>query len=542
MAGEAAGGAAFIRLQTPDNSIGQALQFWGAQDAKRVEGDKLAEERAGIRKSKEVADWEESTNLKAETFKNKYTGFKSADDMYTDFSLYSTDEYVKAQRAAKDSMLRGDARGKAEAEGRMMVLKNNFSEVAKAQPRLAQISEEYRKAAQEGKVSAASKEFEDIMKAGTVDHNLAIREVNGVLSYTGLTDEGKPVVVPYQDIFDGSFGYIEKQIIDGKEGLVEGVANTLGTITKEGYSGYSENSSQVWDDKIHGDATRKAVDAMMGTDDVMADLLAQVSKGKIIKRKDFNEEDYKLVKDNLEARIKASYSEKVSSKFNNAKYNADLDARIARERMAAEERAARKPKPKSAEETEYGARRFNIGEVTKGDTSFFNTGDFKWGGQDYVSQGAKLIGDNIVIQVGNGEVIKVPKNNETAINNLLNSFEKKTTTFDKVMSVDAYPWRDSRVDVESDVTSMLAGQYSPTGKFIGEETDFIKNLKEIYPDIKTEEAGWGKNKVIVNGQEIDLDNMSKEEVEAKVRSAVGEKAKTGTKLTPQELIRKYGNK
>jgi hypothetical protein len=543
---EISGGTAYQKLQTPDNGVGQALQFWGAQDAKRVGDKKLADERAGIRKSEEIKAWEEATNLKEGDFKSKYTGFKSADDMYTDFSIYCTDEYVKTQRASKEAMLRGDNRGKAEAEGRMMKLKNYFGEVAKAQPRLAQISEAYQKAAQEGKVSGASRDFEDMMKSGLLDNNIAIREINGVLSYTGLTKEGKPIVVPYQDIMDATFGHTEKQDIDSDKGIVQNILGTLGNITKESQSGYYKISTQKWDDKIHGDAARKAIETLTSTDSVMSDLLYQSTKGKTIKRKDFTDEDYKLVSDNLEKRIYAGYNQKFGKEFNTGMYNADLDAKAAAARLKFDKDEANKPKTKekTAEEVEYGSRRHNIELTTKGDISLFNQAGrtIEWGGSKVEVKGATRIGNNIVIRT-DSTPITVPLNNSTAINDLFNAFEGKVTPFDKVMSVEANKWRDANITKESEVTTILEGQYSPTGKFIGEESDFIRSLKKLYPSVKTSEAGWlGKNIVVVNGEEIDLDNLSKDQVEQKVRQAVGEKPKAGANMTPEDYMEKYKNK
>lgn len=538
---KAGGGTAYQKLQTPEDGIGQALQFWGAQEAKRVGEEKLAEERAGIRKDAAVKEWESIYNLKADDFRNKYTGFKSYDDMATDFSIDTTNQYVELQRKAKDSMLRGDSRGKADAEMEMVKMKNTFGEAAKVQPMLSKLFQDYQTAASEGKVSGASKDFEDAMQAGFKDYNVAMRYRNGNLVFTGLSEDGKVFNIPKQDILDGSFNWIEKQQVDGKGGLVDGILNNLGTVTTETQSGYNKITKQVWDEKLHGKAAKTSIEALTGNDSIMADLLYQFSLGKTSKRVGFDKKDYDLVQGKLEELVKGGYSTKYASEFNASKYNTDVDARLARERMAIEKR----PKGKTKEETEYGARRFNIGEVTKGDTSFFNSGDFKWGGQDYVSKGAKLIGDNIVIQTEDG-VIKVPKNNETAINNLLNAFEKKTTTFDKVMSVDAYPWRESRVTTESDITSLLSGQYSNDGKFIGDENDFVSAISKIYPEAKVRKVGvfsggLGSDLVEINGEEIDLGSLTKAQVEEKLRSAVGEKPSSSSP-SAMDLINKYKTK
>ena len=53
------GGAAYQKLQVPQDGISQAMQFWGNKEAGRRADEKLADERAGIRKKKEVKEFAE---------------------------------------------------------------------------------------------------------------------------------------------------------------------------------------------------------------------------------------------------------------------------------------------------------------------------------------------------------------------------------------------------------------------------------------------------------------------------------------------------
>lgn len=513
------GGAAYQRLQVPEDGINQSSQFWGAQDAKRVEGQKLADERKAIRDDQEVKDWEKTTGLKADEFTSKYTGFKSFDDMNTDFSLYITDEYVNLQRQAKDSMLRGDQRGRAKAEGDMIKYKGYFKEASKSQEHFSTIYNNYKKAVAEGRVSGASKNFESIMQSSMEGKNVALRVIDGNLVYTGIDTEGKPFRVPSQDIMDESFGWIEKQDLNGKEGIVQTIVKDLGKVTEDKITGYKKTTTQGWDEKLHGGATDIAIEALTSADDTMGDLLHQLSGGKTSKRKDFTEEDYKLVKDSLRSTIRGAYSTETKIDENNSKYTTDVNARLERQRIAA---AKLQPK-KTEEELAYGTRKWNIEQVRDGkDTTFFDGHTYKWEGIDYTSLNSSIIGNDLVIKNTDGSIVRIPKNNETGLNDLFNAFEGKILTFDKVQSQPSIAWREARAGEEGSITGLLSKQYSASGTFIGDEVDFVSALKNQYPhaDIKVDSWKIG-NHILVNGEKISLSGLGQDAVEQKIRKAVG---------------------
>lgn len=512
------GGAAYQRLEVPRDGVSQALQFWGAREADNVAAKKLADEREGIRKKKEIADWEEKYNLKEGDFQNKYTGFKSFDDMNTDFSMYATDQYVDLQRKAKEALENGDLPTKTKLEGEMIRLKNSFGEASKSQDFFGKKFSEYQKAVQEGKVSGASKDFEDIVQEAILNKNVALRMVDGNLVYTGLKDDGnggkEPFVVPYQDLMDGSFSYYQKQQLRGEGGIVDNILNDLGTITREGADGYYNISTQAWDDGkengIHSKSTEDAIDALLGNNEVMGDLLYQYSKGQTAKMFGFTEEERKMVKEKLKNEVRAGYSEKFGMDFNSSKYSADSRA------------ATERNKPKSKTDEDLGVRAWNIDQVRdNNDVSFFSAGDFEWNGIDYEATGAKMVGDRLVISTKEGEKITVPKNNETALNDLFNAFEGKVLTFDKVQTVDKLAWREARQGEISQITDALDKQYSPSGTFIGEETPFVSELSSIFPDADIKEAVAFKNAIKVNGTTIRLDNKSKQAVESELVKALG---------------------
>lgn len=322
-------GAAYLRLQVPDDGISQGLQYWGGIKARENAEEKLADERAAVRKAQSVKDWEEKFGLKEGDFVNKYTGFQKYDDVLTDFAMYSTDRYLDLQDQARQSLESGDNIARNQIEGQMIKQKSDFKEVAKAQESLGTLFESYQKATQEGKVSGASKHFEDIMQSIFMDKNVAIRyDDNNNLVLTGLTPadaqkyglsvkggNGEPFVVPFQDVMDGSFSWYEKQQISGKDGLVSNIVNDLGQITVEGVDGMFKTSTQEWKDDIHGKAADNHIDSLLGNDEVMGDLLYQLSGGEKAKMFDFSEGDYKLVKDKMKEMVRAGYSEEFGKEF-----------------------------------------------------------------------------------------------------------------------------------------------------------------------------------------------------------------------------------
>ena len=253
---KAGGGSAYIRLQVPDDGLNQSIQYWGAQHASTLRGLQDDKENRRKEKEKKLQDWEDKYGLKAGDFQNKYTGFKTFDDMNTDFSMHITDQYVEKQKQAREALASGDLITKRKLEGEMVQLKNMFGEASKSQEYFSELYEKYKDAASKGLVSGASKDFEDIVQEAIQNKNIALRVVDGNLVYTGLKEgeDGikEPFTVPYQDLMDSSFSWIEKQKIAGKGGLVDGVLENLGTISKDTQDGYYMITTQEWDDEIHG--------------------------------------------------------------------------------------------------------------------------------------------------------------------------------------------------------------------------------------------------------------------------------------------------
>lgn len=494
----AGGGSAYARLQVPQDGMNQTLQYWGARKAKENDDEKLADERAQIRKDKALSDWEDKYGLKAEDFQNKYTGFKSFDDMNTDFSMYASKEYVNLQRQAKEAMMNGDRGKQLNLESQMIRLKGAFGEAAKSQEFFAEKFKDYQKAVSEGRVSGASKDFEDIVQEAIVNKNVALRMQDGNLVYTGIktNDKGQkePFVIPYQDLMDGSFGYYEKQQVSGKGGLVDNILSDLGKITREGSQGYYNITTQAWDDGedagIHTKATEEAIDALIGNDEIMGDLLYQFSQGKTSKMFGFDKKDYDLVKSKMKDLVRAGYNEKFSSQFNASKYATD----------AANARAnKKKDEDSSLSNLHFDANRFVNGDYT----GLLGRHETAFGEVNIREVIPAPNGSYVVAVTDSGERIEVPKTKRGFLEfKIRNKPEYKNLTPEKVLEVEPIAYRQGSIG-GAPIVNIAKDMFNEEGKPKYNDEEFLKRLNESFGIEGEDVFSWSGNSLVINGQPVD---------------------------------------
>ena len=511
------GGSGYIRLEKPDNAISQGLQFWGGIAANEAAEKRARNERQGIAKKKEVSDWEEKYDLKAGDFQSKYTGFKSFDEMNTDFSMYMSDEYVKLQRGAKDAMASGNMKEKGRLEGEMIRLKNAFGEASKSQQFFGDKYKAYQKAAIEGNVSGSSKDFEDIVQAAILDKNVSLRMVDGNLTYTGLKegDNGKePFTVAAQDIMDGSFSWNKKQQVSGEEGLVDNILSNLGKITREGTNGYYSISTQAWDDGkekgIHSEATNDAIDALLGDAEVMGDLLYQFSgvngDKKISKMKGFNDSDYKLVRKKLNAMVRAGYTEKFGKTFNSSKYATDSA------------NAKKKVKDPSLSNLHYDADQFVDGDYTGLLGRHINEYDEEVNIREVI---LAPDGNYVIATTDKGERIEIPNTKRGFLEFKIRGKEEyKGLTPEKVMDNEPSKYRNDSVG-GSPITSVANDLFDAEGKPTVDDEQFLERLNETFGITGEDNFTWSGNSLTINGKAVDT--SSKEKFVKSMNKAIGKK-------------------
>jgi hypothetical protein len=517
MATTTGGGAAYQRLQVPKDGISQALQFWGGQEAKKIADGKLADEREGIRKKKEVEDWETKYGLKEGDFKNKYTGFKSFDDMNTDFSMYATDEYVNLQRQAKDALTNGDLKEKTRLEGEMIRLKNAFGEAAKSQEFFGQKFADYQKAVTDKKVSGASKDFEDIVQEAILNKNVALRMVDGNLVYTGMKD-GKdgvrePFNIPYQDLMDGSFGWYEKQQINGKGGIIDNILGDLGTITKENENGYYKITTQEWDEAIHGKAVDDSVEALLGNDEVMGDLLYQFSKGKESKMFGFEKKDYDIVRPKLKEMIRAGYSEKFGSEFNSGKYATDSRAATERDKNKKEEKDPLSYLHQDALDFEKGDFTGLLGRHTTDTDEEVNIREAI----------PSPDGKYVIAVTDSGERIEIANTKRGFLEfKLRGNAEYKGISPETVFGTKPIKYRNGTTEGSS-IANIAKDLFNEEGKPTVDDEEFLKRLKETFDITGDDNWTWKGNSLTINGKNVST--ASEEEFITSLEAAIGKTGK-----------------
>lgn len=539
------GGAAYLQLKPFNDGINQGLQYWGGIAARRGEEERARAEREGIRRKKEISDWETKYNLKEGDFLNQHTGFDSYDATLQDFSKHTMDKYVEYNRMARQALENGDLKTKSDYEMKMMKLKNGFKEVTKGQEAFAELNKKYLQMVQDRKMSGVDAEnWEKVMEAVNRDNNLAMRWTeDDKLVYTGLKTLSDGTQEPYEvahvDLINGNFRPYERQQLSGDGGIIDNILHNLGKKTTDKITGLTKTTSQVWDD-VRQKAALGHIDSLLESDEVMADLYYQMINGKSKKRNGFSNEEKNTVRKELLELVRGGYDETEKKTFESgrAANERGKDANnIARGRLAETKRHNRAQealgrarlavqakgggKQPTKKDVELGTRKWNINQVMgNNDVSFFRGGDFEWAGKEYQATGAEIVGNSVVISTRKGKKITVPKS-ETVLNDLFNSFEGTNTKFDDVVSKQEYAWRDERAGTITDITNALDYQYSSDGSFIGDDGDFAYELKKLYPNAKITTPWSFDEKITVNGNTIDL-TKSREQVEKDVRTALGE--------------------
>lgn len=313
----AEGGSAYTRLEKPDNSISQGLQYWGGIAAKQGEEFRNRAEREDVRAKKEIADWEKQYNYKYEDFKSIITGFNTYDQVKADYTNNISDKYVDLNRKAYDAKKNGDLAALRKYESQMVRLKGTFKQINDADTIIAKRHEEYMKAAQEGKISGVDRdnweaEMQKLLKS---NYRLDIDE-NGNPMIHGikkLSDGSEiPFSIPFSQVVDGSWRYFDKQQLAGKNGLIDKALQNLGKRKVDERTGNIITTSQVWDE-TREKAAQDHTDILLSNPEIMADLYNQMTDGNSRKKSGFTKEEEDSVRGKLMEMIKAGYDEETKT-------------------------------------------------------------------------------------------------------------------------------------------------------------------------------------------------------------------------------------
>lgn len=515
------GAAAYQRLKEPDNAISQGLQFWGGIEAQQGAEHRARNERNDIAKAKEAKDYQERITPKGDEFLNISTGFDDTDANYRQYSQEVIGDYASLSREAMQAQASGNILKAREIEGQMAVVKNNFKNITAGQKGAAELFKNFKTAAEKGSISGQD---EDIMlklmdnvaqgKAKLV-YDKNSKTGNYVTEIENDRGQKETITIPNGALIDGSINWRDKVNITGDNGFVDNTLKQLGKRTYDTVSGYYINTNQKWDEKAERAADAR-IDVILSSPNSASDVLYQMTGKKTPIGKPISEEDEAIVRQGLMDAIKGGYDEKSSKKT-------DLSIPEFNERVRhnkAMEDAASKPKvkPKTAEEESLSARHYDIKKVMDdNDVSQFG-GDFKYGGRSGNASSAKVLGNNIVLDVtytdkkgkSTTEKLVIPKNERT-INNLFDAFSKKPLSFEKVVATEPYAYREPAKGVTTTTMGEMSSFFSKDGSFNNDDDGFIKALKQLYPEANLSNP-WSflraDNAIKVNGKEIKLDKKN----------------------------------
>ena len=528
------GGAAYQMLRVPEDDIGENARNFANISAQNMRQQKQlnADKEAAQAKARDEAYT--ATDLGDEDFKAVVTGLDNLDDINRDFANTGIDEYQKAGYEAREAFDKGDKKTYQQLLNKQKKIKSSFENHSNDQAMIAELNKNYMKLDSEGKISPVDYEWEQIMDAANSNNYRYVYDNEGNVSIKFLLkdEDGNETVktIKKSDLINGNYRPYEKVEINGKGGFIDEMLVGFGKRVYDEQSGNYITTSQVWDDKNEKGLQAK-LEAATSDKRSMSSLLYQASGGTIKKKGDpksygeedsYTEEDYKMVKDFITDQVKAQYGTEESI----AQDSTNLNWATLEQRKKEHEDDKNKPKTKTAEEEELSIRKFDIQQaIENNDVESFASGDFKWEGENYSAASATTVGDKVVITTTSGKKIVVSKE-ERALNDLYNAFEGKSLGYDKVMVIEANPYRSARSGSESGITDLLEGQYNTEGEFIGDDDDFTKGLKKMFPSAKIETPMSFREVIKINGEEVDL-SKPKAEVEARIRqlTKIGETKK-----------------
>lgn len=125
------GAAAYKQLRSPDNSVSQSLQFWGANQSKQNAAKKLADERQGVRedqaKQKKHDEFIGGFNEDEMTF--EMTGNKNFNDVMTNYTNRASAKAADLLRQARELESSNPAEARR-LQGKYNNLKSSYKTIA----------------------------------------------------------------------------------------------------------------------------------------------------------------------------------------------------------------------------------------------------------------------------------------------------------------------------------------------------------------------------------------------------------------------------
>lgn len=252
-------GAAFNKLQTPNDSLSQTMQFWGSQQNRINAEQKASQERAQVREQQKRAKLSENLGFDPENLKGKFTGQKDFDAVTRTFSENIVDKVANYEMMGNEALSKGDYQEYNKLLSQSKKAQAAISNWNGMSEKVGEQIKTYMGKATEGKLNPndnRSMIFDAVLKHNyipDVDENgnfsLLVgvdRDGDGVVSKEekeageaflegGEVSEGYEfhVIDPYK-IVDGEFRAFEKVDLTSKNGLIGELANNIGMASYDG--------------------------------------------------------------------------------------------------------------------------------------------------------------------------------------------------------------------------------------------------------------------------------------------------------------------
>lgn len=526
-------GAAYQRLQVPQDGLSQSIQFWGQKKGKTLDGIADRNERAQVREEKKRSDMAEKldfdygsvtgvmtgqkdfdgvTRTYAENIVNKVTDYKKLGNDALSKGDYNTyQEYLAKSQRAQASMKNWNAMSEKvgtqlagymeKARGGVLnpndnrsmifdaVLKHNYIPDVDENGNFTMLVGVDRDG--DGEISEEEKQAgEAYLKDGTVVEGFEFHKVD-----------------PYQ-IVDGGFRVFEKVDITGSKGLINELANSIGMLKVDEKTGMYINTYQGWDESKRPQLEAYA-EGKLQDPETMAWVLSQATGSKKASNniEDYTPEEMQAAKDYIVNGTVDRFSTTKTTAFNSGLANYQLgNARLAEQKRANKAREAKKktPEEEAMSNLHFDAKAFENGDPTA------LYGRYEVDGMEMNVTKVLDNGDHyIAIDEDTGQKTKVNKNSRSFLEfKIRNNSEYKGITPEKVYSTQPNQYRDSEEIGVSEVTKDFESFFDSSGRFNGDDAKFAKKISDKY-GVEASDIEWfGKDIIEVNGVRIDLKQTS----------------------------------
>jgi hypothetical protein len=520
-------GAAYQRLQVPNDGLSQSIQFWGKQQGDSIESIGARRERAGIRKEERKNKLTDGLNLEAVV--GTYSTSKSLNSMTTLFAQNVTDKVSDYGMLGREAIANDDMTsyykylGKAKKAQASMKGWNGMVE------KMGLSLDAYAKASMNNELNPNDRT--SLIMDAIIDNNFIPslddgenfsmlvgidRDANGEISpeeraageaylKDGVVAEGFEfhVTDPY-GVVDGTQSVFKKVPILGDTGLIGQLAQSIGILKKDNSTGRFTTTSEGFDESKRPDLTVQA-EALLTSPETMAWVLTQATGSKKAHK---NVEDY--TPEEKDAAVKflvdstvAKYSTTTGDGFNSALAASNRgDAALAETKRA---NKANETKKKTSEEEALSNLHFDAKAFEGGDPQAL-LGRYTVDGMEMNVTKVLDNGDHyIAIDEESGTKTKVNKTSRSFLEfKIRNNPEYKGITPEKVYSTEPNAYRESEEIGVSEITKDFESFFNAMGVFNGEDKDFADKISEKY-GVDAEDIDWMSKDIIkVNGVRIDL--------------------------------------